>query len=31
VAAHRAAWERAILEGRTPVTAAVRELLALGE
>ena len=29
VAAHRAAWERAILEGRTPVTAAVRELLAL--
>ncbi len=29
VAAARAAWERAILEGRIPVTAAVRELLAL--
>jgi len=31
VAAQRAAWEQAVLEGRTPVTAAVRELLALGE
>ena len=31
VAAARAGWERAILEGKKPVTAAVRELLALGE
>jgi LAO/AO transport system kinase len=31
VAARRAAWERAILDGKIPVTAAVRELLALGE
>jgi len=31
VAARRAAWEKAILEGAVPVTAAVRELLALGE
>ena len=30
VMARRAAWEKAILEGRIPVTAAVRELLALG-
>jgi LAO/AO transport system kinase len=30
VAARRPAWERAILEGSMPVTAAVRELLALG-
>jgi LAO/AO transport system kinase len=30
VAARRAEWERAILEGKVPVTAAVRELLALG-
>jgi LAO/AO transport system kinase len=30
VAARRPAWERAILEGSIPVTAAVRELLALG-
>jgi putative protein kinase ArgK-like GTPase of G3E family len=30
VAARRPAWERAILEGKIPVTAAVRELLALG-
>ncbi len=30
VAARRAAWEQAILEGKIPVTAAVRELLALG-
>jgi LAO/AO transport system kinase len=30
VAARRAAWERAILDGKIPVTAAVRELLALG-
>jgi LAO/AO transport system kinase len=29
VAARRAAWERAILDGKIPVTAAVRELLAL--
>jgi len=31
VAARRAEWERAILDGKIPVTAAVRELLALGE
>ncbi len=31
VAAHRAAWERSILEGKIPVTAAVRELLRLGD
>ena len=30
VAARRAAWEKAILSGSIPVTAAVRELLALG-
>ena len=30
VAARRAAWEQAILDGKIPVTAAVRELLALG-
>ncbi|HUL54874.1 MAG TPA: methylmalonyl Co-A mutase-associated GTPase MeaB [Opitutaceae bacterium] len=30
VAARRAEWERAILDGSIPVTAAVRELLALG-
>jgi LAO/AO transport system kinase len=31
VAARRAAWEQAILAGKIPVTAAVQELLALGE
>lgn len=31
VAARRAAWEHAILAGKMPVTAAVQELLALGE
>ncbi len=31
VAAHRAAWEQAVLQGKIPVTAAVRELLALAE
>ncbi len=30
VAARRAAWERAILDGQIPVTAAVQELLSLG-
>jgi LAO/AO transport system kinase len=30
VAARRAAWEHAILNGQIPVTAAVQELLALG-
>jgi LAO/AO transport system kinase len=30
VAARRAAWEKAILDGKIPVTAAVQELLALG-
>ncbi|MFA5058342.1 MAG: hypothetical protein WC485_09535, partial [Opitutaceae bacterium] len=30
VAARRAAWEQAILDGTIPVTAAVRELLTLG-
>jgi hypothetical protein len=30
VAARRAAWEKAILNGQIPVTAAVQELLALG-
>jgi LAO/AO transport system kinase len=30
VAARRAAWEQAILDGQIPVTAAVQELLALG-
>jgi LAO/AO transport system kinase len=30
VAARHAAWEQAILDGKIPVTAAVRELLALG-
>jgi LAO/AO transport system kinase len=31
VAARRVAWEKAILDGRIPVTAAVNELLKLGE